>query len=126
MQTATVHPAFGTQTELFQMSRLEEVPAHDWARHSLRILDIIDNQVRRLRKRQLIEAYLRGDHTGCYWGIRTNYSDYRLIDDPLKCTTRDPTYRRRFRHACKPWTATIFAPSAACRGGRIDHRVPFR
>ena len=72
------------------MSRLEEVPAHDWARHSLRILDIIDNQVRRLRKRQLIEAYLRGDHTGCYWGIRTNYSDYRLIDDPLKCTTRDP------------------------------------
>ena len=47
---------------------------------------------RSLRKRELIEAYLRGDHTGCYWGIRTNYSDYKLMDDPLKCATRNPTY----------------------------------
>ena len=70
----------------------EEDPAHDWARHSIRILDTVDNQVRSLRKRQLIEAYLRGDHTGCYWGIRTDYPDYKLTDDPLKCTTRDPTY----------------------------------
>ena len=70
----------------------EEDPAHDWARHSIRILDTVDNQVRSLRKRQLIEAYLRGDHTGCYWGIRTDYQDYKLTDDPLKCATRDPTY----------------------------------
>lgn len=70
----------------------EEEPAHDWARHSIRILNTIDNQVRSLRKRQLIEAYLRGDHTGCYWGIRTDYQDYNLTDDPLKCATRDPTY----------------------------------
>ena len=70
----------------------EEDPAHDWARHSIRILDTVDNQVRSLRKRQLIEAYLRGDHTGCYWGIRTDYRDYNLRDDPLKCATRDPTY----------------------------------
>ena len=70
----------------------EEEPAHDWARHSIRILNTVDNQVRSLRKRQLIEAYLRGDHTGCYWGIRTDYQDYNLTDDPLKCAARDPTY----------------------------------
>ena len=69
----------------------EEDPAHDWARHSIRIFDTVDNQVRSLRKRQLIEAYMRGDHTGCYWGIRTHYADYKLTNDPLKCDTRDPT-----------------------------------
>jgi NTE family protein len=42
----------------------EEAPHHDWARHSLRVLDTIDNQVRSLRKRDLIDSYIRGDHTG--------------------------------------------------------------
>jgi NTE family protein len=68
----------------------QENPDHDWARHSLRVLDIIDNQVRSLRKRYLIEAYKRGDHTGAFWGIRTNFADYGLKDDPLGCLRRDP------------------------------------
>lgn len=68
----------------------EESPHHDWPRHALRVLDTIDNQVRSLRKRQLIDAYQRGDHTGTYWGIRTNFADYRLDADPLKCLTRNP------------------------------------
>jgi NTE family protein len=67
----------------------EEAPHHDWARHSVRILDTVDNQVRSLRKRALIEAYGRGDHTGTYWGIRTNFADYHLPSDPLKCLTRN-------------------------------------
>lgn len=69
----------------------EEEPHHDWARHSLRIFETVDNQVRSLRKRHLIEAYKRGDHTGTYWGIRTNFADYKLDKDPLKCASRDPT-----------------------------------
>jgi NTE family protein len=68
----------------------EADPAHDWARHSVRVLNIVDNQVRSLRKRHLIEAYQRGDHTGTYWGIRTSYADYRLQADPLGCLRRDP------------------------------------
>lgn len=68
----------------------EEAPAHDWARHAVRVLDIVDNQVRSLRKRYLIEAYERGDHTGTFWGIRTNFADYHLAIDPLKCATRNP------------------------------------
>jgi len=66
-------------------------PPHDWARHSLRVLDVIDNQVRSLRKRYLIEAYQRGEHTGTYWGIRTNFADYKVAPDSLQCATRDPS-----------------------------------
>lgn len=69
----------------------EESPHTDWARHSLRILDTVDNQVRSLRKRQLIDAYQRGDHSGSYWGIRTLFADYKLASDPLKCANRNPT-----------------------------------
>ena len=48
-----------------------------WARHSLRINVLIDNQVRSLRKRQLIEAFKqKKEHDGAYWGIRTHLSDY--------------------------------------------------
>ena len=39
----------------------EPSPHHDWARHSKRVLDLIDNQVRSLRKRQLIGAYQSRD-----------------------------------------------------------------
>ena len=68
----------------------EEAPHHDWARHAVRVLEVVDNQVRSLRKRHLIEAYERGDHTGTFWGIRTNFADYHLASDPLKCATRNP------------------------------------
>ncbi|MFC7699448.1 patatin-like phospholipase family protein [Bradyrhizobium sp. GCM10028915] len=68
----------------------EPDPHRDWARHSLRVLDTVDNQVRSLRKRHLIDSYHRKDHTGTYWGIRTSFADYQLADDPLKCATRNP------------------------------------
>jgi NTE family protein len=61
----------------------EPEPAHDWARHSYRVLNIIDSQVRALRKRQLIDSY-RGDREGAYWGIRTNIDNYGL-DNALPC-----------------------------------------
>jgi NTE family protein len=69
----------------------EADPAHDWARHAVRILETIDNQVRSLRKRHLMDSYKRGDHTGAYWGIRSHFDDYGLADDPLNCSQRDPT-----------------------------------
>lgn len=64
--------------------RPEEEPHSDWARHSLRVLDLIDNQVRSLRKRQLIGSYVSGARNGAYWGIRTDIADYGLAD-PLPC-----------------------------------------
>jgi len=55
-------------------------PPSDWARHGLRINDIIDNQVRSLRTRQVIGAFAAGERTGAYWGIRTTIDDYQLGD----------------------------------------------
>jgi NTE family protein len=59
-----------------QKIEAEAEPASDWARHAKRVLDIVDNQVRSLRKRQLIEAYQAGTRKGTYWGIRTDIADY--------------------------------------------------
>jgi NTE family protein len=56
----------------------EAEPKRDWARHAKRVLDLIDNQVRSLRKRQVIDSFKRKDREGAYWGIRTNIADYAL------------------------------------------------
>jgi NTE family protein len=58
----------------------EEAPAGDWARHSLRVNGLIDNQVRSLRKRQLISSLEAGLRGGAYWGIRTDIAHYGLAD----------------------------------------------
>jgi len=66
----------------------EAEPKGDWARHSYRVLNVIDNQVRSLRKRQLIDAFVNPDdeHDGAYWGVRTHIADYGL-PDALPCPT---------------------------------------
>ena len=58
----------------------EPLPKEDWVRHSVRVMEVIDNQVRSLRKRQLIESFKSGVRTGTYWGVRTNIQDYGLPD----------------------------------------------
>jgi NTE family protein len=62
----------------------DPAPPSDGARHGLRINDIIDNQVRSLRARQVIGAFESGERTGTYWGIRMCISDYGL-SDALAC-----------------------------------------
>ena len=42
--------------------------------------DLIDNQVRSLRKRQVVDAFDAGERKGAYWGIRTNIADYQLAE----------------------------------------------
>ena len=64
----------------------------DWLRHTKRVFELVDNQVRALRQRQAVSAYQRPrddprDTTwrgGAYWGIRTSIADYRLADS-LPC-----------------------------------------
>ena len=58
----------------------EEEPKSDWAQHSYRVLNLIDNQVRALRKRQVINSFRANPadamhRKGAYWGIRTNIED---------------------------------------------------
>jgi NTE family protein len=54
-----------------KMQAADTVP-WDWARQSYRVNEVIDNQVRNLRKRQTIAGFQRGDRTGTYWGIRSD------------------------------------------------------
>lgn len=51
-------------------------PAADWIQQAKRILDVVDGQVRALRKRQLIDSFKQGARDGAYWGMRTDPSDY--------------------------------------------------
>ncbi|HKQ99997.1 MAG TPA: patatin-like phospholipase family protein [Pyrinomonadaceae bacterium] len=62
---------------------LEKVQT-DWGRHLYRILFVIDNQVRSLRKRQVVQSYKMKQRLGTYWGIRTDIANYKL-EDPLPC-----------------------------------------
>lgn len=59
-------------------------PPKDWPRHMLRVLKVIDNQVRDLRKRQTVASYELGLRTGTYWGIRSHVADYDL-PNALEC-----------------------------------------
>ncbi len=59
-------------------------PHTDWVRHALRVNELIDNQVRSLRKRQVIGSYRSGDRNGAYWGIRSDLADFPA-PGPLPC-----------------------------------------
>jgi NTE family protein len=59
-------------------------PPHDWFRQFRRVFDVDDNQVRSLRKRQVVDSFRAKLRSGAYWGIRTNIDDYQL-PDALPC-----------------------------------------
>lgn len=58
-----------------------------WPLHLLRVMKLIDNQVRSLRKRQLIDAYIETENSqnpsgkrGAFWSIRSNTAEYPVGD----------------------------------------------
>ena len=55
-------------------------PSWDWVRQSVRVLKVIDNQVRSLRKRQVIDSFKNKMRQGMYVGIRSHVADYPLSD----------------------------------------------
>ena len=54
----------------------EPEPHHDWARHSIRVLDLIDSQVRALRTRQVMTLFEDNKRTGAFWSIRQDIKTY--------------------------------------------------
>lgn len=62
-----------------RLEHLRNVP-RDWLRQSIRTLDIVDNQVRILRKRALLESYLDGTVGGAYWGSYSDIANFGLSD----------------------------------------------
>jgi NTE family protein len=67
----------------------QEAPATNWAQHSLRINGLIDNQVRALRKRQVVASLTAGVRSGTYFQMRGDITDYGAagkLDCPLERT----------------------------------------
>jgi NTE family protein len=62
----------------------EPDPKRDWLGHTRRVMDLVDNQVRNLRKRQLMESFNLKMRKGAYWGIWTDIAEFRL-PDALPC-----------------------------------------
>jgi NTE family protein len=61
-------------------------PATDWARHSRRLIDLLQHQTSNLRRRAIIDAFLNqnDEHDGAYWGIQTDIANYQLANS-LPC-----------------------------------------
>lgn len=55
-------------------------PWSDWPRQMIRVLMIMDSQVRALRKRQVVDAFTDGRRSGMYVGIRSSLADYPVAD----------------------------------------------
>ena len=87
----------------------EPDPDHDWGRHLFRVLGVIDNQVRNLRKRECVQAFIAGQRLGAYWGIRTDIADFGLAD-PLPA----------------PHAATFALATLSTRLARLDAGVQER
>ena len=61
-------------------------PSHDWVGHFVRIAAVIENQVRNLRKGQVLGSFNNKNdpHKGVYWSIRSDINHYP-VKDPLHC-----------------------------------------
>ena len=53
-----------------------EQPKTDPLEQTLRVLDVIQNQVHALRTRALVSSYKARERQGAYWGINTKIADY--------------------------------------------------
>ena len=62
----------------------EPRPKTNWIMHAVRVLNVIDNQVRSLRKQQVVNSFIARERKGTYWGIRTNIASYDL-NNALPC-----------------------------------------
>lgn len=68
----------------------EKSPPKDWFRHTVKVLNVIDGQVRNLRKRQVIGSFLLPERDsqhreGAYWSVRSDISHFTGLSNPLPC-----------------------------------------
>lgn len=55
-------------------------PQSAWTNQLMRVLDIVTEQTRALRKRTLVGSFERNEKKGTYWGVTTHINDYGLED----------------------------------------------
>lgn len=109
----------------------KERPPHVWPLQAHRVLAVIDNQVRSLRKRQLIDSYEAKFRQGAYWGIRTDIANYGL-SDVLPCPARStlilaevPTRLKRLDRALQERLINWgFAVTDAALRRHVDQALP--
>ena len=106
-------------------------PPRFWPLQLFRVLKLMDNQVRALRKRHEIEAFNGPDQEGVYWGIRTPIADYRLVDalaaDPERTVLLAATPTRLGKLALNHQRRLVNWGYAICDAGMrsfIDRRLP--
>lgn len=60
----------------------EDKPKKDWLRIATRVMDVVTEQTRALRKRRLIDDFKNPatGRVGAYWGIRSEIADYHYHD----------------------------------------------
>lgn len=63
----------------------EARPKLNWLSHSYRTLSTIDNQVRSLRKRQVVDSFVAQVRNGSYWSIRTDLAKKYRVPSMLDC-----------------------------------------
>lgn len=86
-----------------RLEYLRHVP-RDWLRQLIRTLNIVDNQVRHLRKSALLESYADGTLGGAYWGSYSDIANFGLPDTlpaPVDLTTELATLPTRL-HPIRP------------------------
>lgn len=84
----------------------EAKPRKNWISHLFRIFQIVNNQVRSLRKRQVIQSFENGTRLGTYWGIQTDIADYDLAD-ALSCPHDKTMELARIRTRLKKLDPTL-------------------
>jgi NTE family protein len=64
----------------------DPTPSDNWAAQTGRILDLIQNNVRSLRRRQVIEAFVARQRNGVYWSIGSHIGNYASRGIPEDAT----------------------------------------
>jgi NTE family protein len=75
-------------------------PKTDWLLQSLRVAGVVDNQVRSLRKQQVLASYELGQREGTFWrigGLIKSYPADSDLDCPSSCTRKLAQVRTRLR-----------------------------
>jgi NTE family protein len=71
-----------------------------WYRQAARALDIATAQARGLRRRWLIDQFVRGERRGAYWGITTRITDYRTQGTKISRALQERLWKLRTRLNC--------------------------
>ena len=66
-------------------------PPGFWLTHTKHVLDVIDNQVRSLRRKQVVQSFKNGEREGAYWSTYADLAEYRapgLLPCPFTSTQK--------------------------------------